>query len=279
MRLRRFRHDGSKVRYRIGEVKELLGTGEAHLWCFRPQKLNDGRLLRAGLSFLSADERARLDRFLVPEPRHVFLCTRLLVRSVLSLYADVEPWEWIFQTNQYGRPEIASPTEYRPLRFNLSNKKGLIVCLVAWDGDLGVDVEDTSQPPRRLLEIADRFFSPREAAALRALPSKEEQRSRFYHYWTLKESYIKARGVGLALGLSGFSFLFERGRIRITYEPGFVDSQEWDFQLLQVDDRHVIGVTLERHKLSNKQLLLRNAEEAVFHELRRAGGISSAGAL
>lgn len=257
----------------------MLGTEEAHLWCFRPQKLNEGRLLEAGLSFLSSDERARLDRFLVPEPRHVFLCTRLVARSILSLYAEVEPWEWIFQTNPYGRPEIASPAEYRRLRFNLSNKNGLIVCLVARDGDLGVDVEDTSQPPRRLLDIADRFFSAREAAALRALRSTEEQRSRFYHYWTLKESYIKARGVGLALGLSGFSFLFEPGGIRITYEPGFVDPQEWDFQLLHVDDRHVIGVTLERHKLSNKQLLPRNAEEAVFHELRRVSDIGPAGSL
>ena len=84
---------------------------------------------------------------------------------------------------------------------------------------MGVDVEDTERSGETV-EIADQFFSPLEAAALRALPA-DRQRARFFDYWTLKEAYIKARGMGLAIPLEQFSFLLDDwpAPIRVAFDP------------------------------------------------------------
>jgi 4'-phosphopantetheinyl transferase len=55
--------------------------------------------------------------------------------------------------------------------------------------------------------LPPRFFAPAEAAALASLPASEQQ-VRFYEYWTVKEAYLKARGLGLALPLDGFAVSF-----------------------------------------------------------------------
>src|SRR6185295_18612851 len=120
-------------------------------------------------------------------------------RTTLSHYAAVDPTAWQFARNRRGRPEISGPLGVAPLRFNLSNTAGLIACLVTLGVDVGVDVEDTHRRGETV-RIANRFFSASEVAALEALPP-ERQRQRFFEYWTLKESYIKARGMGLAIPL------------------------------------------------------------------------------
>ena len=67
---------------------------------------------------------------------------------------------------------------------------------------MGVDVERI-RPDRADEEIAERFFSPLEVAALRALPP-HLRLDAFFNCWTRKEAYIKARGKGLTLPLDQF---------------------------------------------------------------------------
>ncbi len=111
--------------------------------------------------------------------------------------------------------------------------------------DIGVDVEHT---PRRTeaLEIADRFFSPREVRDLRALPAGE-QRSRFFDYWTLKESYIKARGLGLAIPLHRFSFVLPpAAEPRLLLDPSLGDdAARWRFWLRSPTAEHRLALCLQ----------------------------------
>jgi 4'-phosphopantetheinyl transferase len=58
-------------------------------------------------------------------------------------------------------------------------------------------------PRPTLLDMADRFFAPAEAARIRALPVEHRQEA-FFHVWTRKEAFIKATGQGLAFGLDRF---------------------------------------------------------------------------
>jgi 4'-phosphopantetheinyl transferase len=198
------------------------------------------------VAFLSPDEVVRYKRYLVPGAAATFLAARILLRSVLSQYAGLRPEHWRFEANEFGRPYIANPDGPRGLVFNVSHKPGCITCLIGAGRGLGVDVEDSAAGRINLLEIAGRFFSGSEADALRGLPDAQ-RRPRFYELWTLKESYIKARGVGLSLGLSRFSFSVRGDHATVCFAEGFDDSAEaWDFRLFRADDRHVIATSVRR---------------------------------
>ena len=134
--------------------------------------------------------------------------------------------------------------ETPPIRFNLSHTKGLIACAVALDRDIGVDTEDMRRRAVSL-GIADRFFSETEARDLQQL-SEEKRRDRFYDYWTLKESYIKARGKGLSISLGQFTFhLSDDEPLRIFFDPRLKDhSEHWRFWLLKPTDRHKAAISV-----------------------------------
>jgi 4'-phosphopantetheinyl transferase len=231
---------------------------EAHLWIARPGDIRDPDLLLGYDALLTADEREKVARYRFEKDRHTSLVTRALVRTVLSRYAEVQPADWRFVANQYGRPEVSEPSEERSLRFNLSHTRGLVVCLVSRGRDVGVDVEDRTRDGH-LLDVADRFFSPFEVKALRALPP-EEQMDRFFLYWTLKESYIKARGMGLAISLSAFSFDLDspKNGIRIFFEPTFADDPgRWRFSAMSYGRRHAIAAGIESKRDREMKLVLR----------------------
>ena len=128
-----------------------LSVDEAHLWHDLLEPCEDEERIAAARSIVTGDEWVRYERFMFPEGRRQFLATRVLIRSVLSRYAPVNPAAWRFTTNAYGRPEIAGPEGALPLRFNLSNAEGMVVCIVSAHHDVGVDVEPLDRRP--LLEV------------------------------------------------------------------------------------------------------------------------------
>jgi 4'-phosphopantetheinyl transferase len=197
------------------------------------------------MAWLAPDEEKRRARYLFEHSRLEYLMTRALVRSTLSRYAPVAPEAWTFVANEHGRPAIAA-AEHAWLHFNLSNTHGLIACAVARDLEVGVDVEDTERNTETV-SIADRFFSAREVAALRALP-EALQRGRFFDYWTLKEAYIKARGMGLAIPLDQFSFLLDEAPpIRIAFDPRLGDDERaWQFEQFSLSARHKTAAAVRR---------------------------------
>lgn len=223
-----------------------LPTNVAHLWYVDPDAIDDWYLLAAYHTIMTPDEAQQQARYRFAAGRKEYLVTRALVRSVLSAYAPVLPKDWMFVRNKHGRPEIAGPHGAPRIRFNLSNTRGLIVCLVAKDRELGVDVEDTHRQGETVA-IADRFFSPFEAAEL-TRQSPHRQRDRFFDYWTLKEAYIKARGMGLAIPLDHFSYHLENpAAIRISFQPELPDDpSRWQFSLTTLGGRHRIATAVER---------------------------------
>jgi len=223
-----------------------IEADQAHLWYVFHDCIDDAALIARYHGLLSAEERERQQRFVFARHRHEYLVTRALCRTTLSRYADVDPAEWQFIRNKYGRPEIVRPSTVPPLRFNLSNSAGLIACLVTRAIDAGVDVEDLHRKGETV-KIANRYFSPHELAALQALPP-DRQRHRFFEYWTLKESYIKARGMGLSIPLDQFSFHLE-GNLPVTISFGPTledDPQAWQFDRYRPSDRHLMAVAIRR---------------------------------
>ena len=250
----------------------LLPVGEAHLWHDLLDPSEDDDRIAAAKGVVAADEWARYQRFVFPEGRRQFLATRVLIRSVLSRYAAVDPAAWRFTTNAYGRPELAGSGVDPALRFNLSNTEGVVVCVVSAHHDVGVDVETLDRRP--MLDVADRYFSRLEVAALRALPA-EEQPDRFLEYWTLKESYIKARGMGLAIPLAQFSFdLADPTRIRVMLDPNLGDDHDtWQFERPALSPRHIVAVALKRPVRTHVRLVLKSTDSAMVPSVADASGV------
>jgi 4'-phosphopantetheinyl transferase len=227
----------------VSQLLELR-PDEVHVWIVEPERINEHSLLDAYWGLLDAHERERKQRFRFERHQRQYLVSHALVRLTLSRYAPVAPTAWTFQTNPYGRPQVQG--EWARLRFNLSHTDGMALVAVCWDSELGADVEDAERSGDTV-EIADHYFAPSEVAALRALPP-ERQKERFFEYWTLKESYIKARGAGLSLPLDQFAFHLEPGQApRISFDPRMKDEPEaWQFMQLRPSSRHLAAVGVRR---------------------------------
>jgi len=240
-------------------VTEPLEPGEVHVWYVLTDEVADPALLAAYERLLRGDELARHRRLMIDRVRHEHLLTRALARTCLSRYTQVPPEAWAFEVNRWGRPEIADPADARWLRFNLSNTQGMVACAVARGLDVGVDVEYVERRTTPL-EIADRFFSSHEVAALHRLEGEHAQRERFFDYWTLKESYIKARGMGLAIPLGDFSFHLDDDpqTVRISFAPTLEDDpSSWTFWRARPTPLHRIAAAVRCGAMRDVRVSLR----------------------
>ena len=225
---------------------------EVHVWLARPDAMRDPARRAACGAVLSAEESARHRRLRSEPGRHLYLVAHALVRSALSHYASVPPECWSFGANRFGRPAIVGPAEGPPqLQFNLSHTPGLAACVVTRGCDCGVDVECTDRR-RDPLTVARRVLSPDEYADLTRRP-RAQQRDRFFVYWTLKEAYVKARGMGMALPLRDASFRVDGDRIEIDVE-GKTD-RAWQFTSIQPTPRHLLAVAVRAETLCRKVVL------------------------
>ena len=90
----------------------------------------------------------------------------------------------------HGKPEIQG------MYFNLSHSYDYVVCAVS-DQPIGCDIEKIGKNREK---IAKHFFSVDERAYLESFGG-DERLTEFYRLWTMKESYLKMTGEGLAHGL------------------------------------------------------------------------------
>jgi 4'-phosphopantetheinyl transferase len=195
------------------------------------------------MQLLSEPERARWRRFVVEGARLQYLISRALVRTTLSKYAVVPARTWQFETNAYGRPYISQPPALRDLRFNLSNTAGLVACAVSNDCEIGIDVECLARNVDTHA-LAPSVFAPAELADFRR-SEWQDRRNRFFSYWTLKESYIKARGMGLSIPLDAFWFELGHSSPLLRVTDRCSDTPErWRFYQYAPTDEHMMALAV-----------------------------------
>lgn len=231
-----------------------LPEDEIHIWCVDPKAIKEPLVLARYRELMTAEESARQQRYRFDKDKHDALITRAFIRTVLSQYADRAAQDWRFDKGEKDKPEIVDPPFN--LRFNISHTKGLIVCALAREFDVGIDVEDISRNSD-VLAIADRYFSPIEVQELFSHEDDDIKRSRFFDYWTLKESYIKAWGLGLAIPLDQFSFHIQprtliegqleliNHNIQLSFDPRRNDDpQHWQSWLFYPSDSHRMALSI-----------------------------------
>jgi 4'-phosphopantetheinyl transferase len=235
-----------RERCMVMRVSHLLpiDVNQAHLWRVNPESIKDDGVLRSFVTMLSNEERERQRKFIFEKDRHLYLVAHAFVRFCLSRYADVEPERWIFRKNRYGKPFIDNSIYGLPLQFNLSHTHGYITCAITVQHQVGVDVERIEWDESKM-GIAERYFSNVEYDDLRSLPHNI-QAKRFFHYWTLKEAYVKAKGMGLSLPLDSFYFICDEYSPKIFFRNAMHDRPDgWSFFLNELDDMYMCAVAVE----------------------------------
>lgn len=92
--------------------------------------------------------------------------------------------------------------------FNLSHSGRYALCSIGPESEeTGCDVEMTGEFHRKL---AQRFFCSREYQCIMDEETEEKRSDRYYRYWVLKESFMKATRKGMALGMNEFEISFDR---------------------------------------------------------------------
>lgn len=180
---------------------------------------------------LTEEEKIRVSKFIRPNDRVLHLCARAFLRHVLSRYNEVSPSAWTFKQNEYGKPFISNLNDDEALYFNLSHTQGMVVCAVGQTEAIGVDVESVARD-LDCLRLAESVFAPAEIEALQAC-DEAGRAELFFRFWTLKESYIKAVGMGLSHPLDNFWFdLSNDQHIGLSFSADAKKRQGWFYQNL-----------------------------------------------
>lgn len=194
------------------------------------------RVARA-IAWLSPLEQDRYDRFRRDVDRHMFLLGRAMARTLVARALGIGP-DWAWREGPRGRPAIDAPVS-----FNIAHSHGLVVCGLSTRGDIGVDVECRHRAAidRQLVR---RFCAPAEVVDIEGR-GEDGWRDRFLQHWTLKEAYLKARGLGIAVHLSDLSFAIGPDRIDVAFLGSLSGADpHWHFWLHALDGRHYVAAAV-----------------------------------
>ena len=146
------------------------------------------------LAYLSPGRRKAVRGYRSPLMRARTIAAELLARVLLAARSGKLPLELAICRDARGKPYSPDGAAF----FSWSHGDAWVALSIGGEQN-GVDVEG---PRRRTVvsAIARRFFRPEERRALDE--AAESERSQlFLYYWTMKESYLKYTGEGLAGGL------------------------------------------------------------------------------
>ena len=189
----------------------VLRENEVHIWLVQTngESVSPGNLR----DILSSVEQDRASKFKFETDRRRYITAHATLRSILSIYVNSPARELQFASGPYGKPKLAAIHAKKKFEFNMSHSHQMALIAVTQGREIGVDVEWVRED-FAFDEVAQRFFTTREVAALRALPL-HLQREAFYKCWTSKEAFLKAKGTGLSRQLDEVEIMLTDHVVRV----------------------------------------------------------------
>jgi 4'-phosphopantetheinyl transferase len=218
----------------------VLLASSIHIWQF-PLAVSDAEFVTFK-ELLSGEERTRASKFHFEKDARHFAVARASVRSILAGYTPAPPREINFTYSQHGKPSLADPAS--DVQFSVSHSGDWALLAVAHGRQVGIDLE-AIKADIEIEKLAERFFSPRECQSLRALPA-ESRLAAFFRYWTCKEAFLKAQGVGLSRGLGSFDVGLDAASAYLAAtrpDPGEAD--QWSLHQIEAPPRYAAAVAVE----------------------------------
>lgn len=142
--------------------------------------------------------------------------------------------------------------------FNISHTMGLVVCAIG-NRDIGIDAELIRPFEERLLR---RVCSKKEQDYVLEVDDIQIREERFFRLWTLKESFVKAIGRGIAFSLKDISFTIEENGIIKSSVQGFRYAQ------VKVSQKYILSVCMSDLSMEEKIMTY----EEVFEKVKELFG-------
>lgn len=237
------------------------------------------------ISCIQNEEKIRLGKFVFRKDIKASLVGRLLMRKFVNEYTGLPYDKIIFARDEYNRPILKNNfTTNFNISFNVSHQ-GSYTVLVGELAEikLGVDIMALEYAGGKSISeffrIMNRNFSTAEWEEIRGSTSEKsemEQISMFCRHWALKESYVKALGVGIVVDLRSIDFQTNSELSRnsvVTDTVLYIDGikQDWLFEESLLDSQHCIAVALEKNKnplhLHNTTFKIIDHEKLLAHSV------------
>ena len=131
-----------------------------------------------------------------------------LLKYALKDYANIDKYEIVY--NEYGKPYLKDIDIY----FNISNSKNVSVCVIS-NREVGIDIQYKTYKE----SLKNKVFNNKEQELLDKSIEKE---SVFTKMWTIKESYVKMKGIGLSYGLNNVDTLSLKNNIKLLNYKNYI---------------------------------------------------------
>ena len=188
-------------------------------------------------SVLTEKEVTNISFFKFKQAKDSYIVSQGALRILLSGYLGVSPNLAKIGRRAKGKPySIDDPS----LKFNVSNSGQFVTIAFSYDGEVGIDIEKI-RPLPDLNEMINSNFSEKEKKFINSKP--EERLSRFYRFWTIKESYLKAIGEGMRLSPDSLDFSIEEDRIKLLSVKGVFEQEDWKFSEFTISNDYVGTIT------------------------------------
>jgi 4'-phosphopantetheinyl transferase len=199
-----------------------LLKGDIHLWTLSLNASKDQ--VKQVWSVLSPEEIKKAYYYKYEPLQHNYIVTQAVLRMLLSAYLAIRLEDIKLGVHKKGKPYLINDPS---LFFNISNSQGICVYAFSHDAEVGVDIEKIRDLPDLDLLI-EKNLTPREKQYF--LKDPDNRLTRFFRFWTFKESFLKAIGEGMRLTPENLEFSLEDGTIRLQFANYEVDAADWQFK-------------------------------------------------
>lgn len=162
--------------------------------------------------------------------RNIMAADESLIGEVLAKYAVSKETRLPLKDINIKHTDKGMPyIEGFPLFLSITHSHGLIAVAVS-SSAVGIDAEkirDFSEG------VARRMFTDRE---LDYIYNSADKNKRFFHIWTLKESYVKAIGTGISFPMKNLEFIIEDNKISFNLD------NHSEFEIIESIDGYILSV-------------------------------------
>lgn len=192
----------------------------------------------ACLNALSEKEQKNISFFKFKRVQENYIISQGGLKLLLSNYLNIPTSEVKLGKHKKGKPYSVDNPQ---LHFNMSNSGKKVVYAFSMDEELGIDLEQL-RALHDLNELIQKNYTKKEQEYIN---KRADQVSfRFFKFWTIKEAYLKAIGVGMRIPPEHLEFTVQNGNYQLQSIQGVpvdLDQDAWNFKHFTLENESYVG--------------------------------------